>query len=313
MEGEFMEERITGRFAPTPSGRLHLGNLLCCLLAYLSVRSKDGRFLLRIEDLDVPRCPQRLSLQAIEDLKWFGFQWDEEPLWQSQRSAVYQDHLDKLIEKGLIYPCFCTRAQLMASVAPNLGDTQVIYRRTCASLSAEEIERLSQTRSPAMRLRVPDETVVFTDGLYGVQTENLASDCGDFILRRSDGLFGYQLAVVVDDALSGVNEVVRGRDILSATPRQIYLLKQLGYPVPEYIHIPLLMDWEGRRLAKRDKDLDLSALSKRFTAQELLGKLAFSAGILEEERPASMDELIRLFDWQNIKRDDMRLPRSMTV
>ena len=313
MEGEFMEERITGRFAPTPSGRLHLGNLLCCLLAYLSVRSKDGRFLLRIEDLDVPRCPQRLSLQAIEDLKWFGFQWDEEPLWQSQRSAVYQDHLDKLIEKGLIYPCFCTRAQLMASVAPNLGDTQVIYRRTCASLSAEEIERLSQSRSPAMRLRVPDETVVFTDGLYGVQTENLASDCGDFILRRSDGLFGYQLAVVVDDALSGVNEVVRGRDILSATPRQIYLLKQLGYPVPEYIHIPLLMDWEGRRLAKRDKDLDLSALSKRFTAQELLGKLAFSAGILEEERPASMDELIRLFDWQNIKRDDMRLPRSMTV
>ena len=313
MEGEFMEERITGRFAPTPSGRLHLGNLLCCLLAYLSVRSKDGRFLLRIEDLDVPRCPQRLSLQAIEDLKWFGFQWDEEPLWQSQRSAVYQEHLDRLREKGLIYPCFCTRAQLMASVAPNLGDTQVIYRRTCANLSAEEIERLSQTRSPAMRLRVPDENVSFPDGLYGVQTENLAKDCGDFILRRSDGLFGYQLAVVVDDALSGVTEVVRGRDILSATPRQIYLLKQLDYPVPEYIHIPLLMDWEGRRLAKRDKDLDLSALSKRFTARELLGKLAFSAGILEEERPASMDELIRLFDWQNIKRDDMRLPRSMTV
>jgi len=308
-----MDDRVTGRFAPTPSGRLHLGNLLCCLLAYLSVRSKDGRFLLRIEDLDVPRCPQRLSLQAIEDLSWFGFRWDEKPLWQSERTAVYQEHLDALSEKGLIYPCFCTRAQLMASVAPNLGDTQVIYRRTCASLSAEEIERLSQTRSPAMRLRVPDENVSFTDGLYGVQTENLAKDCGDFILRRSDGLFGYQLAVVVDDALSGVNEVVRGRDILSATPRQIYLLKQLGYPVPEYIHIPLLMDWEGRRLAKRDKDLDLSALSKRFTAQELLGKLAFSAGILEEERPASMDELIRLFDWQNIKRDDMRLPRSMTV
>ena len=308
-----MKERITGRFAPTPSGRLHLGNLLCCLLAYLSVRSKDGRFLLRIEDLDVPRCPQKLSLQAIEDLKWFGFQWDEEPLWQSQRSAVYQEHLDRLREKGLIYPCFCTRAQLMASVAPNLGDTQVIYQRTCANLSSEEIERLSQTRHPAMRLRVPDETAVFTDGLYGVQTENLASDCGDFILRRSDGLFGYQLAVVVDDALSGVTEVVRGRDILSATPRQIYLLKQLGYPVPEYIHIPLLMDWEGRRLAKRDKDLDLSALSRRFTAQELLGKLAFSAGILSEERPAGMEELIRLFDWQNVKKEDMLLPRSMTV
>ena len=308
-----MADRVTGRFAPTPSGRLHLGNLLCCLLAYLSVRQKDGRFLLRIEDLDIPRCPQRLSLQAIEDLSWFGFRWDEEPLWQSQRTAVYQQHLDALSKKGLIYPCFCTRAQLMASVAPNLGDTQVIYQRTCASLTNEEIETLSKNRSPAMRLRVPDEDVSFTDGMYGEQTENLARDCGDFILRRSDGLFGYQLAVVADDALSGVNEVVRGRDILSATPRQIYLLRQLGYPVPEYIHIPLLMDWEGRRLAKRDKDLDLSALSKRFTAEELLGKLAYSAGILEEERPASLEELIRLFDWQKVKKDDMRLPRSMTV
>ena len=308
-----MADRVTGRFAPTPSGRLHLGNLLCCLLAYLSVRQKDGRFLLRIEDLDIPRCPQRLSLQAIEDLSWFGFRWDEEPLWQSQRTAVYQQHLDALSKKGLIYPCFCTRAQLMASVAPNLGDTQIIYQRTCANLTHEEIETLSKNRSPAMRLRVPDEDVSFTDGMYGEQTENLARDCGDFILRRSDGLFGYQLAVVADDALSGVNEVVRGRDILSATPRQIYLLRQLGYPVPEYIHIPLLMDWEGRRLAKRDKDLDLSALSKRFTAEELLGKLAYSAGILEEERPASLEELIRLFDWQKVKKDDMRLPRSMTV
>ncbi len=308
-----MDDRVTGRFAPTPSGRLHLGNLLCCLLAYLSVRQKDGRFLLRIEDLDIPRCPKRLSLQAIEDLSWFGFRWDEEPLWQSGRTAVYQQHLDALAQKGLIYPCFCTRAQLMASVAPNLGDTQVIYQRTCANLTGEEIETLSKNRSPAMRLRVPDEDVSFTDGMYGEQTENLARDCGDFILRRSDGLFGYQLAVVADDALSGVNEVVRGRDILSATPRQIYLLRQLGYPVPEYIHIPLLMDWEGRRLAKRDKDLDLSALSKRFTAEELLGKLAYSAGILEEERPASLEELIRLFDWQKVKKDDMRLPRSMTV
>ena len=308
-----MVDRITGRFAPTPSGRLHLGNLLCCMLAYLSVRSRDGRFLLRIEDLDVPRCPRRLSLQAIEDLSWFGFKWDEEPLWQSERTSVYQEHLDRLSQQGLIYPCFCTRAQLMASVAPNLGDTQVVYQRTCANLTADEIERLSQTRSPAMRLRVPDENVSFTDGLYGVQTENLAKDCGDFILRRSDGLFGYQLAVVVDDALSGVHEVVRGRDILTATPRQIYLLRKLGYPVPEYIHIPLLMDWEGRRLAKRDKDLDLSALSRRFTAQELLGKLAFSAGILPQERPASLEELIKIFDWANVRREDMRLPKILTI
>ena len=307
-----MHSPIIGRFAPTPSGRLHLGNLLCALLAYLSVRRQEGRFLLRIEDLDVPRCPARLSLQAMEDLRWFGFTWDEEPLWQSRRTEIYEQHLKKLETKGLIYPCFCTRAQLHASAAPNLGDTQLVYGRTCASLTAEEISQLAQKRSPAMRLRVPDETVCFEDGLFGPQCENLERDCGDFILRRSDGLFGYQLAVVVDDALSGVNEVVRGRDILSATPRQIYLLRELGYPVPKYIHIPLLMDSQGRRLAKRDRDMDLSALSRRFTAEELLGKLVFSAGLLEEERPAGMDELIEQFTWSRVRTHDMRLPPSMT-
>ena len=299
---------ITGRFAPTPSGRLHLGNLLCALLAYLSVRSQGGRFLLRIEDLDVPRCPRRLSLQCIDDLAWLGFTWDEEPLWQSQRSAIYQHYLDELQKQGLIYPCFCTRAQLMASQAPNLGDTQVVYNRACAHLSNEDIARLSQTRSPALRLRVPDAEVTFTDGLFGLQRENLARDCGDFILRRSDGLFGYQLAVVVDDALSGVNEVVRGRDILSATPRQLYLLEKLGFPAPEYVHIPLLMDHAGRRLAKRDKDLDLSALSRRFTPEDILGMLAYSAGIIEENRPMTLEQLIPLFSWEKVKRSDIRLP-----
>ncbi|MDD6040803.1 MAG: tRNA glutamyl-Q(34) synthetase GluQRS [Clostridia bacterium] len=308
-----IRQPVTGRFAPTPSGRLHLGNLLCCLLAYLSVRSRGGRFLLRIEDLDVPRCPRKAGLQVLEDLSWFGFRWDEPPLFQSERSAIYQRHLDALQKKGLIYPCFCTRAQLMASAAPNLGDTQVVYQRTCAHLSPREAERLAQTRRPAMRLRVPDEVVSFRDGLYGEQAENLATDCGDFILRRSDGLFGYQLAVVVDDALSGVSEVVRGRDILSATPRQIYLLRELGYPVPQYVHIPLLMDANGRRLAKRDRDLDLTALSRRFTPQELLGRLAFSAGLLPEERPATLEELIRLFDWAKIPHEDLRLPSSLTA
>ena len=307
-----MSQQVIGRFAPTPSGRLHLGNLLCALLAYLSVRKQEGRFLLRIEDLDVPRCPRRLSVQAMEDLRWFGFQWDEEPLWQSERTEIYHEQLKALEKKGLVYPCFCTRAQLHASVAPNLGDTQFVYARTCANLTAEQAQLLSQNRSPAMRLRVPDEVIAFEDGLYGRQAENLEKDCGDFILRRSDGLYGYQLAVVVDDSLSGVNEVVRGRDILSATPRQIYLLRELGYPVPKYIHIPLLMDWEGRRLAKRDRDLDLTALSRRFSVQELLGKLAYSAGLLAEERPAAMEELIDSFDWAKVKREDMRLPRSLT-
>ena len=298
----------TGRFAPTPSGRLHLGNILCAMLAYLSVRSKGGRFLLRIEDVDVPRCPRRLAQQAIDDLQWLGFTWDEEPVYQSDRTEIYREALERLAAQGHVYPCFCTRAQLMSLAAPNLGDTQVVYQRTCASLTPEEAAERAKTRAPAMRLRVPEEEIAFADGLFGPQQENLARDCGDFILRRSDGLYGYQLAVVVDDALQGVTEVVRGRDILSATPRQLYLQRLLGYEQPAYIHIPLLMDSQGRRLAKRDKDLDLTALSQRFTPEEILGRLAFSAGLLEEPRPVTLEGLIASFDWEKIRRSDMRLP-----
>lgn len=304
---------ITGRFAPTPSGQLHLGNVLCAMLAYLSARSQGGRFLLRIEDLDVPRCPRRLAEQCLADLEWLGFTWDEEPLYQSQRSAIYQHYLDELTRQGRIYPCFCTRAQLQASQAPNLGDTQWVYNRSCASLSPEQVAELSAQRSPAMRLRVPDEDVCFTDGLYGPQCENLARDCGDFILRRSDGLYGYQLAVVVDDALSGVNQVVRGRDILSATPRQIFLQQCLGFETPAYIHIPLLMDSQGRRLAKRDKDISLPALSRCMTPENILGTLAASVGLLEECRPMSLEELIPHFQWSKIRREDVRLPERMTA
>lgn len=306
-----MPTRPTGRFAPTPSGRLHLGNMLCAMLAYLSARSKGGRFLLRIEDVDIPRCPRRLAQQCIDDLTWLGFTWDEEPVFQSNRGDIYAAALDRLAEGGHTYPCFCTRAQLMSLAAPNLGDTQVIYQRTCAYLSPEEAAEKAKTRAPATRLRVPDEDVSFTDGLFGLQTENLARDCGDFILRRSDGLYGYQLAVVVDDALAGVTEVVRGRDILSATPRQLYLQRLLGVDAPEYVHIPLLVDAQGRRLAKRDKDLDLTALSQRFTPEDILGMLAYSAGLLEEVRPVALEGLIPIFDWAKVKRDDLRLPECI--
>lgn len=301
-----------GRFAPTPSGRLHLGNILCAMLAYLSVRSAGGRFLLRIEDVDVPRCPRRLAQQCIDDLTYLGFTWDEAPVYQSERTELYRAAMERLTAAGHVYPCFCTRAQLMSLAAPNLGDTQVIYQRTCANLSAEEIAAKSKTRAPAMRLRVPAEEIAFTDGLQGLVEENLARDCGDFILQRSDGLFGYQLAVVVDDALQGVTEVVRGRDILSATPRQIYLQRLLGYEQPAYIHIPLLMDAQGRRLAKRDRDLDLSALAQRFTPEEILGFLAAAAGIIPEARAMSLEQLIPLFDWGKIALDDWRLPAGMS-
>ena len=199
-----MNKEIVGRFAPTPSGRLHLGNLLCCLLAYLSCKSRGGKFLLRIEDVDIPRCPRRLADQCIEDLSFLGFTWDEPPLFQSERGDIYQAHYDRLRELGLVYPCFCTRAQLHAAQAPNLGDHEPVYAGTCARLTAQEIEEREKTRRPAMRMRVPDRDVSVVDGHYGAFTENLARDCGDYIIRRSDGLWGYQLACVVDDALSGV-------------------------------------------------------------------------------------------------------------
>ena len=302
-----MPEPVTGRFAPTPSGRLHLGNLLCALLAYLSARSRGGRFLLRIEDLDVPRCPRALADAAVQDLRALGFTWDAPVVYQSQRQDVYARALEKLTEQGLTYPCFCTRAQLRESAAPNLGDTQLIYGGRCAHLSPQEQAELAKHRAPAIRLRTPDEDVLFVDGHYGLQCENLAWVCGDFILRRSDGLYGYQLAVVVDDALSGVTEVVRGRDILSATPRQIYLQRLLGYPTPAYRHIPLLLDSEGRRLAKRDRDMDLTALLLRFTPEQLLGYLAYAAGQLDEPRPITLEALVPLFSWEKVPKEDIRL------
>lgn len=306
--GVYAMPPIIGRFAPTPSGKLHLGNILCAMLAYLSARHEGGKFLLRIEDLDLPRCPAVLSNQVIADLQWLGFTWDEAPLWQSLRSDVYQQALDQLTDAGLTYPCFCTRAQLHASAAPNLGDTQFVYAGTCRSLSPAERAALYAIRKPALRLHVPDETITFTDGLFGVTSEHLANDCGDFILKRSDGLFGYQLAVVVDDAACGVNQVVRGRDILSATPRQLSLQRALGLSQPAYIHIPLLMDSDGRRLAKRDHDLDLSQLARSFNPNELLGMLAFTAGLLDEPEPLSLEQLIPRFDWGRIPTHDLCLP-----
>ena len=197
----------TGRFAPSPSGRIHLGNILCCLLAWLSARKKGGRVILRIEDLDTARCPRQYGEQMCRDIRWLGLNWDEgpdvggphAPYTQSDRTALYQAALERLEGQGLVYPCFCTRAELHAASAPHREDGQVIYPGTCRHLTAEEAaEKARRTgRSPALRLRVPEEEIAFTDGHMGEYREFLARDCGDFLLRRSDGMCAYQLAVVV--------------------------------------------------------------------------------------------------------------------
>lgn len=197
---------VVGRFAPSPSGRMHLGNVFSCLCAWLSARSQDGSIVLRIEDLD-DRCKRpELAAQLIDDLAWLGLEWDEGPYYQHDRLDLYESALRRLKDAGLTYPCFCTRAELHAASAPHASDGTPIYRGACRSLSAEEVARRSALRAPATRLRVPtvddlaDDVIEFVDRTYGAQCEALATECGDFLVRRSDGVFAYQLAVVVDDA-----------------------------------------------------------------------------------------------------------------
>ncbi|MBQ9968501.1 MAG: tRNA glutamyl-Q(34) synthetase GluQRS, partial [Oscillospiraceae bacterium] len=245
---------MVGRFAPSPSGRMHLGNVFSALLAWLSVKSQDGEMVLRIEDLDPDRCRPEYAEILKEDLRWLGLTWDREQTPQSLRTAAYEEVFEMLREKGLVYPCYCTRTELHAASAPHASDGRVIYAGTCRGLS--EAERAQKTKAPAWRLVMPDREISFTDGLQGLYREDLAKDCGDIIVRRADGVYAYQLAVVTDDADGGITQVVRGMDLLSSTPRQIYLYELLGKTPPSFCHVPLLVAPDGRRLSKREKDLD---------------------------------------------------------
>ena len=308
---------VVGRFAPTPSGKMHLGNVLCCLVAWLSARSQGGKVLLRVEDLDPERSGADYERQIEEDLRWLGLDWDEGGLeaaggryCQSGRSGVYEQYFDILSEKGLIYPCFCSRAELHAADAPHLSDGRYFYPGTCRNLTPEEAAEKAKKRKPAWRVKVPDETVRFTDLHYGPYAENLAAECGDFVIRRADGVFAYQLATAVDDGLMGVTEVVRGRDLIGSTARQLWLQRTLGLPSPVYGHIPLLTDWDGRRLSKRDGDLDLAKLREKWQPEEIIGMLAEAAGILPAYRPVSARELVPLFSWGKVKKRDVRLPEG---
>ena len=302
-----------GRYAPSPSGRMHLGNLMCCLLAWLSAKSKGGQVLLRIEDLDTMRCPRVYADAIMDDLAWLGLSADgpTPTVYQSERSKIYQQYYDILLKKGLVYPCFCSRSQLHAASAPHRSDGQVVYAGTCRGLSAEEVARRSLMRAPAFRVRVPDEEIAFTDGHLGRYAENLARDCGDFYLRRADGVFAYQLAVVVDDALMGVTEVVRGSDLLSSTPRQLWLYRELGLTAPQFYHLPLLLAPDGRRLSKRDGDQSLENLRARYTPQEIIGKLAYVCGLQDTPAPVSPQELVPGFSWDKVPKQDILLPEGL--
>ena len=238
---------VIGRFAPSPTGPLHHGSLVAALGSFALARRAQGRWLLRIEDIDAPRVVPGMADQLLRTLEALGFEWDGPVLWQSARADRYAAALDRLVAAGQIYPCGCSRKELQqVASAPLAADGGLVYPGTCRN-------GLAPGKQPrAFRVRVDDAAIEFVDAICGAQCERLAEGTGDFVLRRADGLFAYQLAVVVDDAESGVNQVVRGADLLTSTPRQIFLQQQLGYPIPEYAHLPLVIDRSGNKLSKRD-------------------------------------------------------------
>ena len=288
-----------GRFAPTPSGRIHLGNVFAALLSWLSPKSKGGSWILRMEDLDTQRTKEEYAQLLREDLLWLGLSWDEETAPQSRRSEVYDRYFEILREKGLLYPCYCTRSQLHNVNAPHLSDGTYVYAGTCRNLSEEQ--RAAQKRLPSWRVMVPDQEYAFTDLVQGFQEENLATHCGDFVVRRADGVYVYQLAVTVDDGEAGITEVVRGWDLMGSAARQMYLMDQFGFAHPQYAHVPMLMAPDGRRLSKRDQDLDLGAIRRRMQPEVLIGILAASAGLLPKPEAISAKELASIFSWDKIE------------
>lgn len=296
METASSSAPVVGRFAPSPTGRMHAGNVFAALTAWLVAKSQGGRIVLRIEDLDAERS-KPVYIDAVQrDLEALGLTWDEGPYFQHDRTEAYRAAYDELRERGLVYPCFCTRADLHAASAPHRGEKPV-YPGICRHLSDGERAVRAQQRMPAQRLIVPDREVAFVDQVQGSYAQNLAADCGDFLVQRSDGAFAYQLAVVVDDAAQGVTSVVRGVDLLCSTPQQLYLQELLGLPHPAYAHIPLLVAERDRRLSKRDRDAALDALLARFkTPEAVIGHIAGITGLAPTCDPATPEELLATFD-----------------
>lgn len=295
-----------GRFAPSPTGRMHTGNIYAALMSWLSVKSKGGKWILRIEDLDTQRSRREYARQIEEDLLWLGLEWDEGgleengpngPYLQSERGEIYEKYLHILQSKGLTYPCYCTRADLMVFSAPHKSDGRIVYPGTCRSAYREIIPPMP-VRST--RIIVPDEDITFTDRIEGVQKFNLFRDCGDFVIRRADGAWAYQLAVVVDDALMGITEVVRGNDLLLSAAQQIYLYRLFDFEVPEFAHLPLIRNEAGQRLSKRDGAESMKELRKRFTPEALIGRIAKLAGIRPTSRPLSLRELLEAYTYNNL-------------
>jgi glutamyl-tRNA synthetase len=301
---------------------MHLGNAWTALLAWLQVRSLDGTVVLRVEDLDPDRSRPEYTDQIMRDLAWLGLDWDEGPdvggsygpYRQDERRSLYAAALDALAARGLIYPCWCTRAEIRAAAsAPHPGDADAegAYPGTCRP---ENRRAAPPGRQPALRLVVPDETVAFTDDVRGRVAQNLARACGDFVVRRADGVHAYQLAVVVDDAAMRITHVLRGDDLLASTPRQLYLYRLLGQTPPAFAHVPLLISPDGHRLAKRQRGLSLAALRVRgVTAGQVVGFLAHRASLIPAPVPVRPRDLISAFSLDKLPRQPVIVDNEFII
>jgi len=295
---------MRGRFAPSPTGRLHLGNARSALLGWLAAKAPGGSFLLRVEDLDRARCKPEYVDGLFRDLEYLGLTWDETPLYQSQRGEAYEAALRKLEAQGRIYRCFCSRTEIAraASAPHGLGDEGPRYPGTCAALSEAQAEARARSRSFALRFRPRAGWVTFDDLIHGRSTQDVDAVVGDFVVQRNDGVASYQLAVVVDDAASRITHVVRGDDLLSSTPRQMQLLEALRENVPQYAHVPLLMGEDGKRLAKRTGAFAVTELREAgVPAERVVGLLAGWCG-LSQGAPVRAAELLATFSWSLVSR-----------
>ena len=304
-EGHALTTPYKGRFAPSPTGPLHLGSLTTALGSWLDAKAHGGQWIVRMEDVDTPRTIAGSDQIILQQLKACGLEWDEEPVWQSQRTHLYQAALEQLINKQLVYGCTCSRKHIEETLQQTgviLGPhEELVYPSTCR-------DKLHPLDSAALRMKLPNPcTVSFIDRVMGHQSQNLNTAVGDFVLRRADGLFSYQLAVVIDDHLQGITHVVRGDDLLSNTARQIYLQQCLGYPSPSYMHLPIVKDDAGEKLSKQNHAQAIDILNKE-SIVKALSSAAHHLG-LHQTRSQSKQTI---GEWLTVKVEQwkIRLARS---
>lgn len=316
---------MRGRYAPSPTGLIHIGNARTALTAWLSARSQNGTSIWRLEDLDTPRVVKGMAEAAQEDLAWLGLDWDEGPglpngrygpYVQSQRYDRYDEALRKLFQKDLLFPCRLSRKDLQGVASAPHGNERVSpypasLRPACLDPGWFEALQTAENPEATIRFKVHDRPVTFEDRVFGRIVERVDQTTGDFVLKRRDGFYAYQLAVVVDDLLMGVSEVVRGEDLLGSTARQIQLIEALGGSPPSYAHVPLVFNEKGEKLSKRDAALSLRSLRENgVQPQQLTGYLAYTLGILDRPVACEPRDLVPLFRWEKMRPEPFVVPKD---